>query len=609
MGIENALTDTGGNRLVRSGEEWDDWVSATKTRNFILRDPILDWLELYGREHGFLPDTESDEYDPRTDFREFIFEKGRAFEDAATRYLAGRCQVEVVARTPSAIRQLESVEKTFQLMCEGTEIIAQGVLWNARTRTFGAPDLLVRSDVLHRLWPDALTEEESHVPATDLGGGPWHYRVVDIKFTTLRFLSSGALGNTGSTPGYKVQVWLYNEALFLLQGYAPPCGYVLGRAWEEGFGDKRRGDRADERLGVVQAAEKLNGRLVSEWAMGAVDWIRRLRREGRAWKATPEPTVQELRPNMGNTSDGPWHAAKAQIAEEQEELTLLWQVGVDKRDAAIAAGVTSWRSPECAPEAVGVRGAKQAPILQALLDVNRDTGGPAVRPAKVHASEDQWRIPEPVEFYVDFETVTDLDDDFTAFPQRGRTPLITMIGCGHLEGGNWSFECFSVDALTEQREAAIIDAWHDHMDTVASRLAPTTASRRVFHWSPAEVSFLESAYNAAVRRHPDRNWPAVEWVDLLKLVIKAEPVVVRGALGFGLKAVAKAMYREGLIDTSWDDGPVDGLGAMVGTWWCAHEAERRGVSMNDLDLMQEIRRYNEVDCRVMMEILRYLRSN
>jgi len=42
---------------------------------------------------------------------------------------------------------------------------------------------------------------------------------------------------------------------------------------------------------------------------------------------------------------------------------------------------------------------------------------------------------------------------------------------------------------------------------------------------------------------------------------------------------------------------------MTGPWWCDDEAADRGGSLLDTDLMQEIVRYNEVDCKVMMEIL------
>jgi hypothetical protein len=131
----------------------------------------------------------------------------------------------------------------------------------------------------------------------------------------------------------------------------------------------------------------------------------------------------------------------------------------------------------------------------------------------------------------------------------------------------------------------------------------------IIHWSPAEVSFLESAYNAATRRHPERHWPSPNWFDFLKNVIKEEPVVVRRAKSFGLKAIAKALHQHGLIGTRWADGPVDGIGAMVGAWWCAEKAAELGCAMHELDLMHEIQEYNEVDCKAMMEIMRYLRAN
>lgn len=54
--------------------------------------------------------------------------------------------------------------------------------------------------------------------------------------------------------------------------------------------------------------------------------------------------------------------------------------------------------------------------------------------------------------------------------------------------------------------------------------------------------------------------------------MRKEPVVVRCALGFGLKAIAKALHAHGLITTSWRSGPTDGLGAMVGAWWCEEQA-------------------------------------
>ena len=78
MGIE-ALTHSDDGRPVgpREDADWSNWVSASRTRNYVINDPLLDWLELWGDEHGFVRDTELPSYDPRCDFTEFIFRQGR----------------------------------------------------------------------------------------------------------------------------------------------------------------------------------------------------------------------------------------------------------------------------------------------------------------------------------------------------------------------------------------------------------------------------------------------------------------------------------------------------------------------------------------------------
>jgi predicted RecB family nuclease len=127
------------------------------------------------------------------------------------------------------------------------------------------------------------------------------------------------------------------------------------------------------------------------------------------------------------------------------------------------------------------------------------------------------------------------------------------------------------------------------------------------HWSPAETSNFERAYDNARARHPDREWPELTWFDLLHEVVQAEPLVVRGAFSFSLKPIARSLHALGHIQTHWGEGLADGAGAMAGAWNAAVEAKRKGVTLGATEVMGEIARYNEVDCRVMAEILDYLR--
>jgi hypothetical protein len=581
----------------------DDWVSATATRNYLLGDPLIDWLARHGRDHGFTPDDGQPDYDERLEFGPFIMGRGIAFEAAVAAHFKTLGPVTVIAEDYRRIRDPQAALDTLEAMAAGHPVIHQGVLHDAATQTYGAPDFLVRSDALAELFPGALSLDAlvAGAPALD---ARYHYVVVDAKFTTLHLLASGFVGNSGSSPAYKGQLFIYNRALGNIQGYTPETAFLLGRGWEQTKkGETARKVSAFDRLGpvVMDAAQ-------GAYVDAAVDWVRRVRREGAEWEVLPEPSVPELYPDATNTSDFPWHGAKSLIAKELDELTMLWWVGAEKRDAVLRKGITRWTDPRITPELLGVTGERTQPTLQAIIDVQRDDGGPVMRPATVTAAQEEWRTAPAMEFFVDFETVSNLNDDLAKFPEQNGQPLIYMIGCGHVQDGEWVFRTFTTPRLTEADEAETIDAWISHMGETA-KSAGGDEPGRVIHWSFAEPVNYQFAYDSARKRHPNKGWPELAWFDLWDRVFKAEPIVLRGALSFGLKAVAKTAYGHGLIETSWGESKVDGLGAMVGAWWCDTEAATQGVSMRDLDLMKEIEEYNEVDCKVMMELLYHLREN
>ena len=619
-----------------SHDDWQQWVSAGRTRNWMLSDPLLDWLDLYGKERGYKPVREGPDYYQGLDFLQFVFKQGRGFEEGILRLLQERYEVTIISHNGAEIRQLDKAEETFAVMQRGDPIIHQAVLWNAQDMTYGAPDFLIRSDVLRELFPEEITEAEVAIAAMDLGSEGWHYRVVDTKFTTLHLNAAGTgLRNQNSVPAYKAQLYIYNRMLERLQGYLPPESYLLGRGWQQGDGlDAVRSSNAFHRLGRVPQDGNVNDRSpvirTSDAVEQALQWVRRLRAEGHNWHLTPAPSVPELYPNMSGSSDDmlvdrnhpepdadveagapeDWGSVKKWLADQLKELTLLPNVGVLKRRTAHNAGIYKWDDPRLTPEAVGVTGAQQGPTLQQFLEVNVG-GGPTVRPARIEQDREEWHPTPALEFYVDFEFCSDLNDDFSKLPEKGGLSLIFMIGCGHMENGDWQFRLFVTYDLSEDEEIRIIREWVKHMQTVQLRLDPDNHRPRIFHWSHAEVTQLERSYNSARRRHGDRaDWPDdLNWYDFLSKVMRQESVVVKGAWGFGLKAVVKAMHRHKLIKTDWADSPVDGLGAMVGAWHCDAKAHKKGTSMADEPLMKDIAAYNEVDCRVMMEIVRYLRAN
>ena len=98
-------------------------------------------------------------------------------------------------------------------------------------------------------------------------------------------------------------------------------------------------------------------------------------------------------------------------------------------------------------------------------------------------------------------------------------------------------------------------------------------------------------------------WQKFEWLDLCE-VFKTEPIVVKGCFKFGLKEVAGAMRNHGMITSSLDSECKSGMMAAVRAW----EAYQTSYGSNSR-VMLDIAKYNEFDCKVLWEMLRYLRNN
>ena len=572
----------------------------------MLDNPLLDWLDRHGAAKGFVPD----DIDPDIDFLRFVSRKGQEFEAAVLAHFRdsgvgeivtiGDGVKENVARSPIA------ASETFEAMRQGAPIIYQGVLHNPINRTYGVPDLLMRSDTLSRLFPGTLATMEDSFPALALDLG-CHYVVVEIKYSTLSLLAQGGLGNSGSFPAYKVQLYLYNAALAQLQKYLPPRAFVLGRGWKQTVkGTAKSSNNCINRLAPVGYDDIIKGKTLAAHADEACQWIRLMRSEGASWDALPEPSNGELRPHAKG-QHGSWAEAVKRIIVETEDLTALWYVSPSARRAANEAGITRWTDERATPKTLGVTGAKTAPVLAKILEVNRSQNGPVIQPPRVEVGREQWHPLPELEFYIDTETVNEQDDDFSAFPFRGGSALIFMVGCGHIENSEWVFKTFTVDALSPEAEASMLEAWFEHMDSVVSQLAPASPPVLI-HWASHEATTLRDAY----QRHEAKSssWPELRWFDFLTRVMRPEPVVVKGALDFSLKSVGSALQKAGAITTERTTVAQDGLQAMVGAWSCQHLVDDGTFDqLIDVPLMSEIRDYNEDDCYVMHEIVSYLRHN
>lgn len=646
-----------------------EFVSATRVRNYLMRDPLLDWFRLYYDTLGFNSpdDRELMSKKPAEWSRameearaaiqkeysslNILFEKGNRFESLVVNHLTSRYPTECVTILQKAcpvqdIHELYA-KQTMDEMKKGTPIIFQAPLINYSNRTFGIADIILRSDWVNILFPFA-NYEFGDVSAEHLEGD-YHYVVIDIKWSTIPLtVNELNVQNCKMYPAYKGQLAIYTAAIGQMQGYTPDKAFLLGKAWKSsstrgGTMTVRQGYNCFHSLGHIDFNSWDNKYL--KMTHDGISWIRDVRYNGQNWQVLPIPSRPELYPNMNNTQyDSPYHSPKKAVSDKIDELTSVWRIEVKHRETAHSQGVLKWSDPRCTPNLLGIKGDKVAPTLNQVLGINRDNDPlQKVWPESVTINHHNWQERMDIEFFVDFEAMQSPFDPSATMnildSHDDKVGALFMIGVGYEdEFGRWVYRSFNIEPCSlkhidtlkanERKMVAefqqfIVDAVNHHIE-VHQIAAPELCQPKLFHWGHAERTLIGSvcANNSGLfdTLNPTNNH--VEWVDMLK-VFWDEPIVVKGAKRFGLKEIAGNMKKLGLIETEWPSlGPGDGLEAMVvainyfnlleeasNVLDPIHRKQLEHKIAEGKETYENVIRYNEVDCKSVWEIVTYLRNN
>ena len=613
--IDNIVSANKKKKVDDDSIDWKQYISASSTRNYFLNDPLIDWLKEYnitsitdvpvskkGNSTGTV------KYELEDPFTKFIMNQGNEFETKVINIIKKLHSIVKVAESYQS-KDKQLFKKTIEYMKEGKPIIYQAILHNHKNKTYGAPDLLIRSDYINKFIGYDLYNDKSTSPKLNVN---WHYVVVDIKHSMITLNSDGIhIRNQDSIPAYKGQLLVYTQALNEIQGTCITKAFILGKKYQyEQSGKKYEINDLLNKLGTIDYNDfdKIYVSKLDE----ALNWIKRVREEGNNWKLLPIPSKDELFPNMKNDRDGALGKVKRQLAEEIHEITSVTYCGVDKRKNAFNQGIYGWNDEKCTSKNLGFNESKISKSIDAILNINRQDEV-FVKPKTIEYSGLKWRNREAneMEFFLDYETmnsnfgkiVIDKTIEYENFD------LIFMIGVGFTNKNNeWEYKSFIAEEKSKSSEKIMLDSFWTFINNVKKEYEKENAI--FIHWSQAE----KISYNKTRLRHiglPEKNF-----IDLYE-VFKNEPVVVKGALNYSLKSITKAMYKNNLITTIWDSSSpcANGLNAMLLAYQCYEKKRRDSIgddnisSIKDNNSMKEIEKYNEIDCKSMWDILKYLRAN
>lgn len=596
-----------------------EWVPASRTRNAVLQDHCLDYFNLYNindindtpkkrRRTSSNTQHRLDELEECDSFHEFLMNRGIRFEKDIVDKLKSRFPNKWIQIAESYEASYKAkCKETFEAMLRGIPLIFQAIIHNPKNKTFGSLDLLVREDYINKIFHQKiLSKEDEQIEAPNLHPLNHHYRAIDIKSSKLHMRVDGKLlQNYQNIKPFKAQLQIYNEGLGVMQGYTPPHAYILGNGWEYSQSRNRKkysfkNDDPFDTVGVIDF--QIEDRQYNDITNDAVNWYR-LVLNSNNMTHNPISNV-ELYPNMCNKYDAPYHKVKEQLSNKINEITSIWFCGVSNREIAFANGITKWSDPHCCANTLGINGEFTKTRVDAILNTNRDTSTQVVFPSKIKNNYRNWKSDKILSIFVDFETIGNmvLSSNYVT-KQDYDNDFIFMIGIGHIDSnGEWVYKNITVSELTSREEKRVMDEYSDYIYSLMLKF--NDFSPNIYHWSSAERILFEKTNNKYNNR-----WKSLPFLDFFE-IIKEEPITVKGSKNFALKSIAKAMYKHGLIKTTWRENRIgDGEQAMFHAWKIYLQCYKDRKNPCNTEIMKQIIDYNEVDCKTMYEIIDYLRKH
>jgi putative phage-type endonuclease len=587
---KNSSSDNGISKRTRMGDlrnyvnhNWVEWVSASEIRNCMSNNEIIDWLNLYGEKNGY----KRDKSDKKYSFDNYIKNKGIEFENIVLNNLEKKFGKYIIKIANSYEGySLEKFKRTKEAMKEGIPIIYGGILHNEYNKTYGIPDLIVRSDYVNKMIKKDIYSPKLIKKPCKYSSN-WHYVIIEIKYHTLslhcdinintpkNYIMNNTIKNNESIIKCKGQIYIYNQALAKLQGYKPVASFILGRYVKK----NKKKFNCFNMFGAIDY--KNFDRDIGSKTKIAIKLYKKIKQK--------EIDITYLNVNMKAKNFGDWKTVIKNIAQNRKDITMIWNISQEECDVLRENDINSYHDIDYA---YIDKNPKMTNIISKIIYQNSSTKK-KYHPRRYHKNElpDNLQLQKmKYELFIDFETVNNTDKIIVGDEEilENDSSMIYMIGI-IIKGKKTKYINLTVNRLTYFEEKLIL--------LELGKILNKYKNGIVYHWSNAEVYLLK---NACKRHKLDIK---MNNYDLLKLY-KEIPITIKGCFNFGLKSISKALYEQKMIDTKYEDTTLSGLDAMLVALIAEKEcSENKIEKIRDMAKMNDIIKYNYIDCRLLLDLL------
>ena len=561
------------------------WIKATGLKNYIMEDTIIDILNKNNQEKNINQEkNQVKNINQGNEDEEMLAERltmGVEFERDIIDLLIKKYYLDFVKICESyEARNINKYKDTLIEMQKGTPIIHQAVLHDPRSNIFGCVDLLVRSDWIEKIFNQKY-ENINSMP---------HYVVIDIKFHRLQLNTDGkTIRNEGMIRVFKSQLYVYNKALGFMQDYEPTDAFVLGRGWIKTYTEKgvqiiEKNNNPFDKLGIIQFRNNDND-IVTKSEEG-IKWLNEL--NTHIFNET-SPKYDHNYPNMNNQFDMGHKKRKRSIAEDNNELTLLSYVGVKQRKTALYHGINNFLDRNLTCEKLGITGEKEK-IVNALIQNQQELDKPIKGKYECPSIKD-------VEVFLDFEYMYSYEEDENIPYLCGigyvnnnqninqeNTDTIDTIDT--IDTKSWNFFYILLDDISIVSRESMCKNIMEILEKIKAT--------HIYTWSEVDRRLLT---NECKKYNLSDKLNGINWIDMYKFCL-TNHINFKGAKGYGLKEVGRVLYLNNLTDVTWENN------LSSSSTVSSRKHYYKNIKWNPSSII----RYNEIDCKMIYEILLNLRK-
>lgn len=536
-------------------------------KNYLSDNKFDTWMNIYGNKYY------KEYYDDNMFSKEILkksIEKKRIFLDIIKKKCYNN-QLKLVVLPTYHKKNNYLLDLTKKYMNEEYDVIINPYFYDNDLNLYSNPTMIVKNDKLNSLFGIINNKNKG-------------YTLINKVVKNIKYINNGENLSNNETHKYiKTNNNYDNYILNKNQDISNYISYVIGEKWNY-LKDKKKitSETPNDfsKLGIIKYESLKNFKIE---LIKYNKWLNDIIKDDNKYDIMNN---KKYTPYALNNEQSNWIRFKKQILKNRNDVSLMYNIGKVTKQKLNVYGVYSWKDPKFRKlvnsEILGISD-KNKNIINNILDLNENEDN-LIYPIKSNKMIKNDLKRNKLEIYCDFETLNNF---------LGNENLIYLIGMTIKYPNNEiKYEYFLANKNTNEQEKYIVDKFIDKINELEDKY---NMDAIVYCWSKAEDVFIKH-FNK--KNNLTYN---INFTDLLEILKNNSILVKNNIYGFGLKNYVESMYEHKMIDKNYKDGDCDsGDKSIINALKYYNEKDEK--SLNDLI------KYNEIDCTIMYEILEFFRK-